>query len=326
MPDSPPELIRWETLTKKQFDRIDRAEAVVMVTCSPLEVHGPHLPLGTDAFEGEGLAEFALGRLAERHRHRTFLKLPFIYAAADPVPQPGSIAFRPSTVQAMLVDLGRSLAAQGFRNVFVSNFHGSPRHFLAIEAACDRVHRETGMRMVCLFSLMLSRLDVEGSQLGDVLGHVEGVEKSDFDGDTHGGLVETSHLLALHPEWVDPDYKTLPRRTVADWVGEQGRARKPQGGSGLAALPDIVANAKDGLHYFVEETYSGHPELASADLGEQFLDILSTKAAAAVDELLDGTLPKEQWHSPYWGMRHLFVNGLAVRFFDRVLDAPKHVG
>ena len=33
------------------------ARAVVLVTCSPLEVHGPHLPMGADALEGEGLAE-----------------------------------------------------------------------------------------------------------------------------------------------------------------------------------------------------------------------------------------------------------------------------
>ncbi len=41
-----PQLRRWETLTKKQFDEIDREQAVVLVTCWPLEVHGPHLPLG----------------------------------------------------------------------------------------------------------------------------------------------------------------------------------------------------------------------------------------------------------------------------------------
>ena len=322
-----PELVRWETLTKKQFDEIDRREAVVMVTCSPLEVHGPHLPLGADAFEGEGLGERSLRFLDERHHGRTFLKLPFIYAAADPVPQPGSIAFRPSTIMAMLEDLGRSLAAQGFRNVFVSNFHGSPRHFLAIEAACDRVHQDTGLRMVCLFSLMLSRLGVEGSELGDVLGHIEGVEKSDFDGDTHGGLVETSQLLALCPQWVDPEHKSLPKRTVDQWVEEKkGRSRAPRGGSGLAALPGIVSNARDGLHYFVEESYSGKPGKASALLGEQFLDVLGAKAAEAVNDLLDDRLPPEQWHSPYWGMRHLFVNGLAVRFIDKLLDVPKHVG
>jgi creatinine amidohydrolase/Fe(II)-dependent formamide hydrolase-like protein len=321
-----PGIVRWETLTKNQFDEIDREQAVVMVTCSPLEVHGPHLPLGADAFEGDGLAERSVRFLSERHRGRVFLKLPFIYAAADPVPQPGSIAFRTSTIVAMLVDLGRSLAAQGFRNVFVSNFHGSPRHFLALETACDRVHRETGLRMVCLFSLMLTRLDVEGPELGGVLGHVEGVEPADFEGDTHGGLVETSQLLALCPQWVDPDHKSLPVRTVGKWVAENGRERASRGGSGLSALPDILANAKDGLHYFVEETYSGQPGKASAELGEQFLDILGAKAAEAVDELLDGTLPPERWHSQYWGMRHLFVHGLAVRVFDKLLAAPKHVG
>ena len=41
-----PQLRRWETLTKKQFDVIDREQAVVLVTCSPLEVHGPPRTVG----------------------------------------------------------------------------------------------------------------------------------------------------------------------------------------------------------------------------------------------------------------------------------------
>ena len=129
----------------------------------------------------------------------------------------------------MLEDLGRSLAAQGFQNVMVSNFHGSPRHFLAIETACDRVSRERGIRMVSIFSLMLSRLN--GRRLGARRGarpHPGHLDKADLDGDTHGGLVETSQLLALHPDWVDPDYKQLPRRTVDIWLEETGRAKPPR--------------------------------------------------------------------------------------------------
>ena len=34
-------ILRWETLTKRQFDEIDREQAIVLLTCSPLEVHGP---------------------------------------------------------------------------------------------------------------------------------------------------------------------------------------------------------------------------------------------------------------------------------------------
>jgi creatinine amidohydrolase len=321
-----PTLRAWETLTKRQFDEIDRERAVVFVTCSPLEVHGPHLPLGADALEGEGLVERSLRFLPERHRGRAFLKLPFVYVATDPVPQPGSLAFRPSTLVAVVEDLGRSLAAQGFQTVIVSNFHGSPRHFLAIETACHRVHRETGIRMLCIFSAMLTRLGVEGSELGDVLGHLDGVEPEHFASDTHGGLVETSQLLALHPELVDPDYKSLPRRTVEMWTAERGRRRTKTDGKGLAAIPALVAQFKNALHYFVDESYCGDPARATAELGEQFLDTLGGKAAEAVTELLDGSLPIEQWHSPFWGLRHAFVHPLAVAGVDRLLNKPRGVG
>jgi creatinine amidohydrolase len=318
-------LLRWETLTKSQFDQLDRARTVVLVTCSPLEVHGPHLPLGADALEGEGLAERMLRFLPERHRERTFLKLPFIYAASDPVPQPGSLAFRPSTTMAVLGDLGRSLAAQGFRDVLVSNFHGSPRHFLSIEVACDRVSRERGIRMLCIFSALLTRLNGGGSELGDVLGHLTGVEKADFEGDTHGGLVETSQLLALHPEWVDPRFKELPRRSVDLWLEERGEAPPEAQRGKPASIGQMIKAFRAGIRFFSEETYSGAPAKASADLGERILDTLAGHAAELVTQLLDGELDEREWHSPVWKLRHLFVNPAAVRLADAWLRVPRSV-
>ncbi len=321
-----PELLRWEAITKERFDQIDRERAVVFVTCSPLEVHGPHLPLGADVFEGEGLAQRTLGFLPEVHRDRTFLKLPFIYAASDPVPQPGSISFRVSTLVAMLEDLGRSLAAQGFRHVIVSNFHGSPRHFLAIETACDRVSKACGIRMAGLFSLMLTRLEVTDSELGHVLGHLPGVSAEDFSGDTHGGLVETSQLLALHPELIGPGYKGLPRRDVGIWLAERGEPARGRSGKGIGAVAAMLDQFKAALRYFSEETYSGQPGKASAALGEDILDLLGAKAAEAVADLLDGRLEAAACHSPAWKLRHLFVNKAAIRVFDWILEHPKAVG
>ncbi|MDH3687285.1 MAG: creatininase family protein, partial [Myxococcales bacterium] len=269
--------------------------------------------------------ERTLRFLPERHRGRTFLKLPFVYAASDPVPQAGSLSFRPSTTIAFLEDLGRSLAAQGFRDVVVSNFHGSPRHFLAIETACDRVSRERGIQMVCLFSAMLSRLNGGGSELGGVLGHLPGVDEADFAGDTHGGLVETSQLLALHPEWVDPDHKELPRRTVDLWLEERGESRPEAGHGKIAALGGLIRSLQAGLRFFQEETYSGAPGKASAELGEQILDTLGERSAEVLTRLLDRTLPEAEWHSPLWKMRHVFVHPAAVKFFDTVLQVPKTV-
>lgn len=321
-PTEDPILLRWETLTKRRFDQLDRAESVVLVTCSPLEVHGPHLPFGADALEGDGLARRMLTFLPARHRRRTFLQLPFIYAATDPLPHPGSLFFQPSTTQAVLRDLGRSLAAQGFRTVLVSNFHGSPRHFLAIERACAAVSRARGIRMVSLFSVLLTRLTGGSAELYETLGQLPGIDAADLIGDTHGGLVETAQLLALHPEWVERDYAALPRQTVDTWLaarGEQPAAIKPGTPAGVLAMIKVFTST---LRFFRAETYAGAPGAASAELGERILATLAEKGAEAVAEILDGTLPPAAWHSPLWKQRFWFVNPMMVRLFNRLLRIP----
>jgi creatinine amidohydrolase len=306
-----PRILRWETLSKTRFDRIDRARAVVMLTCSPLEVHGPHLPLGADALEGEGLAERMLRFLPDAHKERDFLKLPYLYAATDTVPQPGSLYFQPKTTMTVLEDLGRTLAAQGFSNVWVSNFHGGPRHFLAIEKACERVNRRFGIRMASLFSLLVARLTNGTSNLDDVLGGIDGVHPPHLVGDIHAGLVETSQLLALHGDWVEPDYESLPQRTTQLWLEKNGG--DPGKHHSTLGILDRIRNFRASMGYFNEETYSGAPGGASAELGERFLDTLGQKAGEAAGELLDGTIGPEDCHSPIWKYRFLFLNPLMIR-------------
>ena len=87
-------------------------------------------------------------------------------AAADAVPQPGSLRFSTGTTVRVLTELGTTLAMQGFRNIVVSNFHGSPRHFIALEAACENVNRrDPGTRMVSVFSVLVDRLTGGSAQL-----------------------------------------------------------------------------------------------------------------------------------------------------------------
>ncbi len=312
--------LRWESLTKKQFDRIDRSEAVVLLTCSPLEVHGPHLPLGADALEGEGLSERMLRFLPDRHKERTFLKLPFIYGATDVVPQPGSLYFQPATTITMLTDLGRTLGAQGFRHVMIGNFHGGPRHFLAIERACEIANRKYGTRMVSLFSLLISRLTNGTSNLDDTLAAIPGVTREDLEGDTHGGIIETSQLLALHGDWVDPDYKSLPRQTVATWLESQGRQKEHSSVRGdPRRFLAMLRSYQHGHEFFDDCTYSGAPAGATAEIGEQILDTLGGHAAQAVTELLDGEIGPEDCHSPVWKLRFLFLNPWMIRLSNRLL-------
>lgn len=319
MNPSDPNVLRWETLTKAAFDRLDPARCVVLVTCSPLEVHGPHLPLGADILEGEGLATRVLRFLPERHRSRTFLQLPAIYAATDVVPQSGSLFFRPGTILAFLQDLGHTLARQGFRDVLVSNFHGGPRHFVAIEQACERVSRRHGIRMISVFSLMLSRLTGPGENLESLIGAIPGVNKEDLVGDTHGGLLETSQLLALCSQWVDPGYSKLERQSYESWLAKAQGGRAPARKGFFASLAATIASFRGNVRFFETHSYSGAPAGASAEIGERILDTLGAKTAEAVTEVLDGLLSPFACHSPLWRFRHVLLNRVLIALSDRLI-------
>ena len=58
---------------------------------------------------------------------------------------------------------------------------------------------------------------------------IPGVSREDLDGDTHGGIIETSQLLALHGDGVDPGFASLPRQTVDTWLVERGERRTEVG-------------------------------------------------------------------------------------------------
>jgi creatinine amidohydrolase len=319
-PPVAPPILRWERITKAAFDRIDRARAVVLVTCSPIEVHGPHLPLGADALEGDGLAHRMVRFLPERHRDRIFLQLPFIYVAADPLPQPGSLQFEPGMVARVLEGLGRTLAAQGFRDIVVSNFHGSPRHVRSIEQACERVNRaRPGTRMVPLFSAILGRITREGRRVEEWLGAIEGVREEDLRGDMHGGFIETSQLLALHRDWVDGGFGSLPRRTIDTWLEALGEAPAQVPYGKKASFGRLVRAFRASIRFFRTETYSGAPARASAEAGERILDAFGAKAAEVYTEVLDGALAPAACHSHLWPLRVLFLNPVLIRVLNLAL-------
>jgi len=100
----------WQYMTGPEIDAVDRSLAVVVVACSPLEVHGPHLPVITDNLEAQGIADRTVERMAARHPEIVFLRMPPIYVASDVLPHVGSVAFRSSTITRVIEDLGRSLA------------------------------------------------------------------------------------------------------------------------------------------------------------------------------------------------------------------------
>ena len=157
-------MLEWKLLTGADFEALRGRRVVVLVTCSPMEVHGPHLPVVADNIEAEQLSLRAAHKLLLRFPDLTFLRLPPIYTAADVLPMRGSIRFRARTIVAVLSELGESLYRQGFPDVWVGNFHGGPRHFVAIEAACafesctifTCVHRASSAEEIAVLAPLLS--------------------------------------------------------------------------------------------------------------------------------------------------------------------------
>lgn len=325
-----PGVLRWEHLTKEDFDRIDRREALVLVACSPLEVHGPHLPLGTDALEAEGLMLRMAELLPERHRARTVLRLPMVYVAPDAVPQPGSLRFSTGATVRVMTELGTTLARQGFRNIVVSSFHGSPRHFVALEAACEKVNRAVrGTRMVSIFSVLVERLTGGSAQLERFTDGFSCFRPGDLDGDAHAGVIETGMMLALHERRVSPRYRELPRKTVKEWAeanGYDAAALRPEARAGKAGFLAMLAVWKPNLHYWLHETYAGNPSLANTSNGREVLDTLAGKGAEVVAELLDGRLDPLAAHSPLWPKRFLLLNPWVSRLAEAYLRYPHPIG
>jgi creatinine amidohydrolase len=303
----PPNMKQWEDLRGSEFAQLDPEKTIIGITCSPLEVHGPHLPVKADICEGEALSLRTAELLAERYPDLTFLQLPAIYVATDAVPQRGSIIFRSETMIKVLLDLGRSLCQQGFKKIWVGNFHGSPRHFLGIEKAADRVNRKYGGQMISVFSGMAKRLTEGTSDVSELLAQVGGLTKEQLKGDTHGGLVETSMLLHLLGEKaIAPDFRDLPRMTHNQRREKQGK--NPQTTAEQKTVRGRIQELISLIDYFRSETYAGNPADASAESGEAILEYLCEQSADVLAELIEGRLGAEDFHSPLWPYRWLFIN------------------
>jgi creatinine amidohydrolase len=311
-----PKIRLWHHLTGEDFRTMDRANTVVLVPCSPLEVHGPHLPTFTDICEANGIGARLAAKVRAERPELGFVFMPPVWMASDVLPHAGSVQFSPQTVTRITEELGRSLAKQGFGHIWLLSFHGGPRHFLAMELGAERANQRYGARMVSVFSMMLGLLadHAGGGELSQALGHLPGMTPERLEGDQHAGAIETSLMLLLRPDLVREGWRGLPHRSLQH---ERDALKlpplKPDAGSPLAMLRLF----REQLRFYHRETYSGDPALSSAALGAEILDILATHTATELVKVLDGQRALDTCHSPVWPMRRLMLNPLLGEVFER---------
>jgi creatinine amidohydrolase len=309
-----PRILEWQHLTGPALSSLDRARTVVLVSCSPLEVHGPHLPVFADLRESEGLLTRTAEKLLDRSDDIAFVRLPPLWVAADVLPHRGSIKFDHRTVIQVLYEMGTSLARQGFVHVWIGNFHGGPRHVLAIEEACHRVQKETGAKMISVFSLLAKKLTGGGSDLAARLDGIGGVSKEALRGDSHGGAIETALLLHLAGAHVDPAYRELPPRSLELDLSDAGGAPLQRGAK--PTIAEILRGLPLKQRYYERETYAGAPALATPELGAAYLETLTDDAAAMLFEVFSGRVAASDCHSPLWPFRKVLMSRRIGALFD----------
>src|SRR5262244_2455263 len=132
------------------LDALDRAKTVVLLTISPLETHGPHLPVGVDAFAARHFAETLAERLVRERPGWSAVLAPTLHLGSFTFDTVGTVRVRQRVVRDVVVDYGDSLARAGFRFILVANGHGGPGHLVALEEASAIVSRRRGVTMASL--------------------------------------------------------------------------------------------------------------------------------------------------------------------------------
>jgi creatinine amidohydrolase len=201
-----------EKLSFPQLDSLDRNKTVFIISISPLEEHGPHLPVGVDAMNAYYFAEHTTRALIAARPEYDVLLFPMLPLGTQVYRHLGSFYIKPSTLYDIVFNTGRSLAQYGFKHIFVLSAHGTPRQIVAAESACRKVSRKYKAGMVCLTGGLTVKF--LNGEMYDAIAAKLGItytaeEKRLLKYDYHAGWWETSMMLLLYPDLVDKSYTNL---------------------------------------------------------------------------------------------------------------------
>jgi creatinine amidohydrolase len=226
-------MAHWENLTMPGFEALRDQTRTVILPVGSVEEHGPHLPLGTDAFHALELAR----RVAEQRP--VLVAPPVFYGMCRSTREhPGTVSISGDTLRALLLDLGRDFYRQGLRNLVLISGHAGGTHMSAIVEAGETLLNELPEVKVAVVNVL--------ELLREVLGERPDLVKT--KGDSHAGEVETALMLAAYPHLVQgrapAEWPTFPKFILVrdkrrHWPGgvwgDPGAASAAQGEEILAA-------------------------------------------------------------------------------------------
>ena len=246
--------IRWHKLRRDEIAEVARHDPVLLLPIGAIEQHGPHLPIDTDTSTVIAVSERAAGLLPPL----TALVLPPIAWGLSPywMPFAGTITLCPETILALISDIGRSVAAHGFRRLMIVNSHGGNAGIIGVAV--------TQLADFGIRATALSYWSLLGTELGTL-------SPGDHGLIGHAGQTETSIQLHLQPELVHPSYREL-----TGWTDLESKASSPLAGA-LYAPPLPLHEGPTGVY--------GNAPLAEAAIGERIVAMAAERLAEVVSAM-----------------------------------------
>lgn len=177
----------WAAYRADEFDGLDPERVIAILPTAAIEQHGPHLPVGVDTMIADGM----LARLRASCPDDLDIRILPVQAVGksnEHLDARGTLTLGAQTALTAWTEIGLSVARAGLRKIVVVNSHGGNLDLVSILSRELRVR--AGMLAVkCQWT---------------AFGHPEGIYSDhELRFGIHGGDVETSIMLHLHPDLVD---------------------------------------------------------------------------------------------------------------------------
>ena len=251
----------WENLREEEFDAaIETAGKVCVVPIGCLEMHGQHLPVGTDA----QTAYYVAKKAAELEDVCVFPPLYFGDVSGLTMWR-GAIIFSLELLQRMLTELCDEIARNGFKKIVLLNGHGGNVHLLQNFIRSTKHQKKDYVVLTrneyCYSVTHLSR-ELSGGVKFPELTEQDKQYVTDFVAAKktygHGGINETSIILKINPDAVRMD-----RMHAVNGLSRKRTAYL--GGTGFEHSPSLW------LEDFPDSYEGDYSEGASERIGEVIL-------------------------------------------------------
>lgn len=251
----------WTDLTTRDAATLPEGTVAVLPVAA-VEQHGPHLPLGTDAFINRGMIARFLELLPD-DMPAVILPEQTVGASAEHLDFAGSLALSPGRLIETWTDIIACAARAGVKRFLIFNSHGGQSGFLAHVALDLRVR-------LGLFVAYAAWFDA---------GYPAGMfSDEEIAYGMHGGAIETSLMLHLHPALVRLDEVADFRPSTHDI---EAVARQFSANPGNGRLGGFGWKAQD----LQRSGVTGNAAAATAENGRLLLDHVASRLVELVSDL-----------------------------------------